>query len=271
MALSGLHLTASIGGVTIQRCPRCVVATDRRSILSRARIDAPDPGGELERMLAHGQPVTISMGYRGTDAVTFMGTVDGWEPATGSNRHQLTVHAAGPELPLVATRIKAMFLDESVDWLARRVLDISGLPLGAINAPDAVIPRTTFSDVPLWRAVEQLAHSCRRAHGHDMSAHALWLDESGAINWGPHDDPQPAVPMVATAAGLIRHLPTVTALGRHRVETFLLPVMRAGRRFKLRVARRGVDEEYRALRVEHVVEPKRARTIISYGREYAHA
>ena len=265
MALSGLHLTATIGGATVQRCPRCVVATDRRTVLSRARIDAPDPDGTLARSLTSGQPITISMGYRGSDVVEFSGTVDGWEPSGGSNRHQLTVHAAGPELPLATTRIKAMYMDESADWLARKVLQASGFSLGTVQAPDVVIPRATFTDVPVWRAMEQLAHTCRRAHGRDMSAYALWLDESGALHWGPHDDPQPAVPMVATAAGLIRHLPTVTALGRNRVETFLLPVMRAGRRFRLRVTRRGVDEEYRALRVEHVVEPNRARTHISYG------
>jgi hypothetical protein len=265
MALSGLTLNVQVGGARIQRCPRVIVTTDRRTVLSRARIDAPDPQGELARMLSHGRAVTVAMGYRGAGQVNFAGAVDGWESSAGPGRDQITIHAAGPELPLVTTCIKAMYVDESADWIARTILAASGLPLGAVQAPDVMVPRMTLASVPVWRAVKQLAHTCRRAHGLDMSAHALWLDEGGHVHYGPHDDPQPVTPLVGTLAGLIRHSPAATAHGRGMVETFLLPVMRAGRRFHLRDARRGVDAGYRALRVEHKAQPDKARTVISYG------
>lgn len=269
MSLSGLAINITIGGTRILRVPSCTVSYDRASVLSRAFIAVPDPAGDFIRILEKGQAVSISMGYRGKESHEWEGTVDGWLPTQGNNPHQLTVAAVGPELPLVKTRIMAMYVDEDADWIARRILSETGLDIGTIEAPKVIIPRMILSAVPVWQALEQLAHSIERAHGIDMSAHAVWLDESGAVHWGTHDDTQDSIPAISTGAGLLKHHPTEMPYARQPLETYLLPVMRAGRRFRVTDQRRGVDETPRALRVEHKVTPQSARTFLSYGEEYA--
>jgi hypothetical protein len=268
MSLSGLAISVTIGSTRILRVPSCTVSYDRESVLSRAFISVPDPAGDFIRLIEKGQSVTISMGYRGKAAHEWSGTVDGWLPSQGNNPHQWTVAAVGPELALVKTRITAMYMDEDVAWIARRILAETGLPIGTIEAPQITIPRMTLSNVPAWRGLEQLAHSVERANGVDMSAHAVWLDEAGAVHWGTHNDIQDETPIISTGAGLLNHHLTKMPYARQPIETYLLPVMRAGRCFRIVDSRRGVDETPRALRVEHKVTPKSARTFLSYGEEY---
>jgi hypothetical protein len=100
-----------------------------------------------------------------------------------------------------------------------------------------------------------------------MSRWALWLGDDG-VNWGDFDEPG-QVPVVATGAGLIRHLPGGGAYGRSVVVTFLIPYFAANMAFRLRDQRRGVDSLFRAQTVIHSITPDMARTCIEYGDEYA--
>ena len=52
------------------------------------------------------------------------------------------------------------------------------------------------------------------------------------------------------------------------VETFLMPGLMHSQRFRLRDARRGVDEIFRAQRVRHEINGTSARTFVWYGEEH---
>lgn len=268
-SITGLQLHITINGMVVERCPQCLITFDRYTVTSYGMIDVPDPDGSFMRLIKPGQSVTVRFGYRGQAAREWKGLVDGWQPGAGMNRDQITVQVLGPEwVPFMNTRITESFLEESADVLARLLLAKTGYPLGTIDLPAVAIHRFTLCDVPVWQAMEQLARSCGTAHGQDMSRHALWLDDDGAIQYGPHDDDADSQPVIATGAGLIAHYPAQSPKARGSVETFLLPAMRDGRTFRLQDARRGVDGVLRAVRVEHRIEQNKARTWLRYGGEH---
>ncbi|MBL3580850.1 hypothetical protein [Oleidesulfovibrio alaskensis] len=267
--IAGINVRVVIDGMVVARCPRCVVSFDRHTVTSYGEIDVPDPEGVLMQRVKSGQHVSVRFGYRGQPAREWTGLVDGWRPGFGRNRDQLTVQVLGPEFaPFMRTRVTEAYMDETADVLARLILAKTGCTVGTVDVPAVNLPRLTLRDVPVWQAMEQLAHSCAMAHGQDMSHHALWLDDAGAIQYGPHNDEPEAVPVIATGAGLIAHNPAQSPKARGSVETFLLPGMRDGRLFKLQDVRRGIDAEYRAVHVEHHIEQTKARTWLWYGGEY---
>jgi hypothetical protein len=257
--IAGINVRVVIDGMVVARCPRCVVSFDRHTVTSYGEIDVPDPEGVLMQRVKSGQHVSVRFGYRGQPAREWTGLVDGWRPGFGRNRDQLTVQVLGPEFaPFMRTRVTEAYMDETADVLARLILAKTGCTVGTVDVPAVNLPRLTLRDVPVWQAMEQLAHSCAMAHGQDMSHHALWLDDAGAIQYGPHND-EPE---------LIAHNPAQSPKARGSVETFLLPGMRDGRLFKLQDVRRGIDAEYRAVHVEHHIEQTKARTWLWYGGEY---
>lgn len=271
--IAGLQVHIRINGMVVQRCPLCRITYDRYTTTSYGMIDVPDPDGALARRVAPGQPVAVRFGYRAQAAREWRGVVDAWQPGIGQNHDQITVQVLGPEfVPFIRTRITESYLEEPADVLARLMLARTGCPLGTVEVPALPIHRFTLCDVPVWQAMEQLARSCTAAHGQDMRRHALWLDDAGAVHYGPHDDEAQdaagTMPVIATGAGLIAHHPATSPKARSSVETFLLPAIRDGRLFRLRDARRGVDAVLRAVRVEHRIEPHKARTWVSYGGEY---
>ncbi|WP_211233827.1 hypothetical protein [Maridesulfovibrio bastinii] len=99
-----------------------------------------------------------------------------------------------------------------------------------------------------------------------MSHWALWLGADG-VHWGDHDE-DGSMPEIATAAGLIRHIPSAAPHSMGEVETFLLPDMLHSHKFLLQDTRRGIDDQFRALRVLHEITPTSARTRLGYGEEY---
>lgn len=60
--ITGIRTHIMIGGFEIYRCPLCSIEYSRQAHLSRARVVASDPGGELFRTLNQGDPVEIRVG-----------------------------------------------------------------------------------------------------------------------------------------------------------------------------------------------------------------
>jgi hypothetical protein len=204
------------------------------------------------------------MGYRNQQPHIWNGTADGWQQGTGKRKDQLVIYAAGIELPLVKKTICEMWVDESAPAIAKKILQASCLSVGIVDVPAVAIPRMTLATVPIWQAIEQLRNTLQQGHDEDMSQHALWVDADKRVHFAPADHESETVPVIATGAGLIRHTPAQTAHGRSEVETFLLPTMRAGMRFKLDDSRRGVAGVFKAMRVTHSVTPDRVRTFLVY-------
>lgn len=259
----GVELAINVGGWLFQRVPRCIVTYDRNTVLSRAEIHVPDPAGKILPSLHSFPDVSISMGYRNQQPHIWNGTVDGWQQGTGKRKDQLVIHAAGVELPLVTQTVKEMWVDEAAPAIAKKILQASGLAVGAVDVPAEVIPRMTLATVPVWQAIEQLRNTLVQGHDVDMSQHALWVDADKRVHFAPADHESETVPVIATGVGLIRHTPARTVNGLGEVETFLLPTMRAGMRFKLEDSRKGITGVFRAKWVMHSIKPDRVRTFLS--------
>lgn len=264
MRISGIRTHIYVGSREFLRCPRCLIESRRHAPLGRAALNLPDPTGELGRSIAEGSPVEIRLGYRDQAPAIWQGTVS-WT-RRGATADQLRIGAVDGALPLSATRITQAWQNETPEAIVAWAIRRTGLTVGRIDGLDVGLPRFVASNVPVWQLVRQVAHSCQKAFGVDMSRWALWLGADG-VNWGDLDEPG-GVPTIATGAGLIGHAPGGGPAAVSEVETFLLPGLTHSRRFHLQDIRRGVDETLRALTVRHEIEPKKARTYLCYGEEY---
>ncbi len=268
-ALSGLGMRIRLGRLAVLRCPRLTIDSTRHQPLTLASLVLPDPAGEVGRTLTRGDAAEIQLGYRDQTPATWRGTVGG--VMAGPSKDQVLVRVLGPELLLVETLISQTWLDESPEAIVRAAVRQAGLPLRRIDSPGMMLRHFVASGVAPWQLARQAAHTVQRATGQDMRRWALWMDASGAVNWGDFEEPGDeagSVPAIATRAGLIRHEPASGPAALSRVETFLLPSMRHSRLFRLRDERRSIDEQIRALRVVHEITPGSARTHLFYGDEH---
>ncbi|WP_419787209.1 hypothetical protein [Pseudodesulfovibrio sp.] len=260
--IAGIRLHVEVGSTIIQRCPRLEIVSARHCPLDIARIDVPDPSGDVADAFAYGDVVRIEYGYRGGESAVWTGTLQGTERV---NRDQLRLLADSAALPLVSTYVTECYADESSAAIARHLIRRTGLPLGRIAIPAETISRFPVSTLPVWQAVAQLLHTLSRAFGHDMASSALWLGSAG-VNIGDFDEPGD-VPIIATGENLIRHLPADRNSGLHQLETALLPGLSHSRRFDLEDTRLGLTAAHRALKVRHEINEERVRTFLNYGRE----
>mgnify|MGYP000989382705 CR=1 FL=1 len=265
-AIAGISVSAIVGNLRVDRCPRLVLVSERHIPLSRGSMDLPDPDGALFGTIAVGQEAKITFGYRGAAPAAWSGQVA--SVSRGPRRDQVTVRMQGlAELPLVATPVTESWVDQSSESILRRVAVQVGLSVARLDSPGVVFPRFMAASLSLWQVARQASHTVQRANGMDMSAWALWLGADG-LHWGDHDEPGD-LPVIATGKGLIRHDPAVRGAGAwSEVETFLLPGFGHSRRFVLEDERRGISGDYRGQRVRHEVLPDRARTIIAYGEDH---
>lgn len=265
MELSGLNLRISIAGQDVLRCPRWWIDSQRTAVVQRAGLALPDPDGAIYRTLKKADPVTIRVGYRDQSPAEWTGTVDWFGP--GATRDQIAVNLVDPSAPLARVRMTQTLVNEPPEAIMAWAIRQAGLPVGRIDATGMVLPRFVASDCNAGGVARQLAATCQNAFDLDMSTWKLWLGRDG-VNWGPFDEPGD-VPVIATGAGLISHEPPGGAYSLGQVETFLLPDLRHSRRFRLVDVRRGIDAEFRALRVRHQGTPTAVRTLILYGDEHA--
>lgn len=262
--IAGMKLHIDVDGSEVTRCPRLVLRSIRHTPLSMADIHVPDPDGSAARMLLPGAPVTITYGYRGGDFASWTGTIQG---SSRVKRDQICLHANGKDLPLVTSCVRECYADESSIAIAGHLLGHTGLPVAKVDIPNESIPHFPVSSLPVWEAVRQLMHTLQRSFGHYMRRSALWLGTDG-LYLGDLDEAG-NIPVVETGQNLIKHSPATLKDGFHVVETFLLPGMSHSRLFELKDSRLNVTQQYRALEVRHVLEPKRMRTFLHYGREHA--
>jgi len=267
MEISGVRIQIKIGDFQVLRCPRCAITSERHIPHARAVFDLPDADGSLYRALAVGDAVEISLGYRNQEPALWSGTVR--RIGGGSNKDQLRIIAADDALALTKTTLTQVWENETPEAIVAYAIRQTGLPVGRIDALGMVLPKVIASNTPVWQLIRQLSVTCQSAFDVDMRSWALWLGESG-VNWGNFDEAG-TVPVIATAAGLLTHRPPVAANEFGLVESLLVPGLLHSRQFNLIDRRRGVDARLRVQRVKHVVEPKRARTWISYGEEYGWA
>lgn len=263
MELSGLNMQIRLGSRLVLRCPRCEITSRRHDPVSMALLVLPDTDGSLYRSIAAGETLSISYGYRGQDRAEWSGTVK-WTRRDG-RKDQIEIGAVDGAKPLLDTRITQSFEEETPTTIIRWALNRTGLAIGRIDPQEYVLPRFVAADLPVWQLVRQVVYSCHRAFDSDLRRWALWLG-AGGVNFGDFDE-SGSVPIIATAAGLISHRPTEDITGLGEVETFLLPGMSHSRLFRLQDVRRGIDATYRALCVQHIIEPNKIRTYLNYGVE----
>jgi len=223
-----------------------------------------DPMGELYRSIGDDEPVEIRIGYRNEDPSIWKGTV-AWKKH--GTKDQIEVGVAGEESPLAETLITMSWSNETPEAIVRYAINRSGLSAGQIDSPGVTLPRYVASNIPVWQVARQCEHTCQHAFGSNMSKWALWMGADGKVNWGDFDE-SGEVPVIATAAGLIKHLPSQDNSGLSMVETFLLAGFMHSMKFRLVDIRRGINDEFRALRVRHEVKDVSVRTFIWYGEEY---
>lgn len=260
MELSAISIDITIGALEIERAPAWWIETLRGYPLGRAGVTLPDPLGELHRSIKVGDPITIEVGYRGEDASTWAGTVQMVYP--GDTRDQLEIRAVDGSRLLTDTRVVQSWENETPEAIVAWAIRQTGLQIGTIDATGITIPRFVASNTPVWQLVHQVAESCARQFGLDMSGRALWLG-TGGVNWSDGDEPGD-VPVIATLDNLIRHEPATSGNAAPMIETFLLADLSHSRRIHLEDDRRGIDAEIRAQRVRHEGSPDKTRTFIWY-------
>lgn len=246
------------------RSPRVWIESARHKPLSRAGITLPDPKGDLYRSILVDEQAEIRLGYKNEIPAIWKGTV-AWKKH--GNKDQIEVGIVGEEKPLAETLITMSWENETPEAIVRYAISQSGLPVGQIDSPGVTFPRFAASNIPVWQVARQCEHTCRKSFDLDMSKWALWRGLDGKVNWGDFDEPGD-VPVIKTAAGLIRHMPASDAKALSMVETFLLAGFMHSMKFSLVDTRRGIDEQFRALRVRHEVKDLSVRTFIWYGEEY---
>lgn len=266
MEIHGLNIRIQVGGLEIIRCPEWRLESVRHQPLGRAELVLPDPVGAIWQTLAAGEEaVAITYGYRGQESASWTGKAR--YRRRGANGDQVEISAADGAQPLATTLITQTWENESPAAIVAWAIRQAGFTPGRLGVTGLVLPRFVASKIPVWQVAEQAAASCQRGFDLDMSRWALWLGADGLVNWGDFDEPGPVLE-IATGAGLIDHAPDESAVGLHRVETFLRPGLRHSQLFRLRDTKRGVDSTFRALRVRHHGMPDKIRTFVWYGTEY---
>lgn len=262
--ITGIRTHIFIGDREILRAPHVWIESERRKPLTWAGVTLPDAMGEQYRSIRDGDPVEIRLGYRDEEPTSWKGMVV-WK-RTGTD-DQVEVGAVCEALPLTDARITQSWENETPEAIIKWVIRQAGLSVGRVDSPGVVLPKFMASHIPPWQVARQCAFTCREAFGLDMSKWALWMNADGKINWGDFDEPGDT-PMIATGAGLIKHIPEGAVTGWSKVETFLLAGFRHSQKFGLVDTRRGVDGEYRALKVRHEVKERSVRTFIWFGEEH---
>ncbi len=260
--IAGLNLDIRIGRVSVRRVPDLWIMSERQLPLTQMRITLPDPTGEIYRTVQHKDPVSITLGYRDQTPTTWTGTV---LASTDSQvNDQVVINSVGPERPLTETLIKQSFVMESPEAIVKFAIEQSGLPVGTIEPTGIVFPRFIASTIPVWQVARQCERTCQTGYGKDMSAWAIWMGRDGKVNWGSFDEPGD-LPVIESQHNLIKHSPGECPLELSRVTTFMLPHIMHSMKFRLKDYRRGINRDFRALKVHHRFQAKQARTLISYG------
>ncbi|MFH2064991.1 MAG: hypothetical protein ABIK15_07330 [Pseudomonadota bacterium] len=266
MKIAALNTEIQIGNYQANRCPRVWIAGTRNAPLTRYGVTLPDPAGDLYRSIRKGDLAAIRIGYRDEGAALWEGTVD-WK-SRGTTQDQIEVGIAGQDLPFSNTIITQSWENESPEAIVKWAIAQAGMTAGRIDSPGVIFPRFSAPEIPVWQVARQCAYTCLYAFGIDMNGWAFWLGADNKVNWGNFDE-DGDMPVIATGAGLIRHLPSETKTGLSEIETFLLADFRHSMRFRLIDERRGMDTEFRALGVLHDIKPDQARTYLRYGEEHA--
>ncbi len=266
MNITGIRTRLIIDGLEYLRVPEMEIEYRRHEHLSAARITLPDPRGEVFQSVTSGAGMEIHLGYRDHDADVWSGTVRQINPDRKKDQIRLT--GIGMELPLSSTTILQSWKNETPEAIIRFCVGQTGMTIGRIDDTGIIFPRFTASSIPVWQVARQCEHTCFRAFGKDMNTWDLWVGKDEAVNWGDSDEIA-ETPVIATAAGLISHLPAAGSKnGLARVETFLMPGFRRCGKFYLHDAGRGINGVFRARIVRHVVRPDKVRTYIYYGDIY---
>lgn len=264
--IAGFNTYFRVGGIEFNRLPEVEIISRRHAPLTRIRIRVPDPSGNVYRAVKDRDAVSVILGYRDQEPALWEGTVAG--KSVDQNKDQLIVNAVGPERPLEETRIVQAWENETPEAIVSWAIGQAGLEAGQIDSPGVTFPRFAASDIPVWMVARQCEHTCARAFGLDMAGWALWMGKDGRVNWGDFDEASDYMPVIETCANLIRHSPGEIRSGLSRIETFILPHMMHSMKFRITDYRRGVETDYRAVRVKHGLKNSRVRTWISYGEEY---
>lgn len=267
--IEGLNIRCNVGPLELLRSPCIELVSRRRAVVTRARIVIPDPEGEARATLAVGQPVALRFGYRGEANFwqEWEGTVEeiGQPAADAESADALTIQAIGLEKALTTTHVRESFYREPAAAVARRLLAATGLPVGGVDVPGDVLPYQVFSNVPVARAIKQLANTLTRSFGHDLSRHALWLGASG-LTWSAGDEPGAAY-AISTCENLIANTPPETPDGIGVATSVLLPGLTHSRLVHITDTRRGLDITARALDVVHSLREGGNSTTVTYGKD----
>lgn len=266
--IEGLNYNCTVGPVDVYRSPLIELVYKRRAVLTRCTVEIPDPKGEIRGQLAKDQPISIRFDYRGRGLKhSFEGFVDKIDQPDhdGPNIDAIVVRGVGKEKFLLETKVKECFRKESTLAVAKRLMAMTGLPLGPVDIPDEVLPHQIFSNVPVARALKQIEHILTRQFGHDMSEHGLWLGKSG-LTWSPEKEPGDTY-VVATFENLIDHVPPVKPGEMGAIMSSLLPGLKDGMEIRIDDKRRGVGTTERAEEVIHTLREYSNLTTVMYGKK----
>ena len=265
MKIAGLNTYIKVGGIEFPRAPGIRIVSERHVPMTRIDIRVPDPTGNVARAISDRDPVAVIMHYRSQPPSLWEGTVKA--ESVRKNKDQLVIHVKGKERILTETCIKQAFENETPEAVIRYAITQAGLAPGKIESPGVIFPRFIASTIPVWQVAKQCENTCRKAFGLDMRQWALWMGRDGKVNWGPGDEVA-NIPVIESNANLIEHSPAKDKGALSRIETFMLPGMMHSMKFRIKDLKWGVEGDFRALKVEHVLEDTSARTFISYGEEY---
>ncbi len=263
-AISGIRLHIFIGGTEYPRAPRAWIEAVRHQPLSRAGITLPDPVGEEAKRIAKGDRVEVRIGYRDEEPWKWEGTIEWARPGTVD---QIEIGVVGKEKIFSQTKILESWQNETAESIMRYGLQQTGLTIKKIQSAGTTIPRFIASNVSVWQLAEQIEHSLSRSFRDDVAKWALWLDSQGNANWGDFEEPAD-VYEISSGGALITHNHATDSKGRGVVQSFLLPGIWHSQLFRLKDARRSIDQQYRATGIRHEINRQSARTFIAYGVEH---
>ena len=259
MSIDTVVTELKIGSYDVNRVPEFRILSDRYAPVSLCYLTLPDADGELYNSFAAGSAVSLTYGYKAGEQAEWSGTVT-YISRAGDN---IFVTAADAARSVLTTKVVEYWAGDSAAAIVRSALSRVG-SIGTVQDDGITLESFTASNISVYELVRKVEHTLQCSAGKDMSQYALFMS-SGAWHWGQHGI-SGTVPVIASQAGLIAHIPGAEGFGsKQPVETWMLPGFTHSRTFRLTDKTIGIDADYMADKVMHVFRDKYVRTFIEYG------
>jgi hypothetical protein len=262
---SAVKATIEIGGLIFNRYVSLTIDSERHSPLKNLSLVFQDGDRLIYRSINENDSVSVSIEVIGCQPGYFHGTVLGIEK--GNTKDQIKINAVCYAKRLFESKLVQTWSNETPESIIQYAIINACMTPGYIEQTGIVFPHFTARNSNIPEIVRNCEYTLQNSFDIDVSNYALFLDSTGAVNWGDtYDDSQTFD--VDSSVNLIRHSIETTPFNHSVIETFLTPSMLHSMPIVVSDSGRNIIEIVRALKVKHSIENNKYRTFISYGREF---